>query len=316
MLPGLSQRVSWICLLLFSSAVCFPAIDDYQYSYTDASTDDTAAQTSVEEPAPEPTMEMSAEDEMFSPRSGVQQPAAAQQQAGSQSENQGPSGSATASWASYQPSNYGVSSTSRAGPSYSAPAAAYSPTYAAAPAPSYTTPAAHGGFRGHGASGGYGGYGAAYDGAAEGPSSAGTLVYSGGAPSFRFEGPGFGNEYAPLPMVGFESFNPNGWMPSRSFPDFTVWGAGEVANEGSKHSKGVKGVQQEEEEVETFSVPASSYIVQTRNGYQRAREVSSHMNYAPIMPEPAVIYYEVKQKVAPQDEPVKGGKGQTQQIGL
>ncbi|XP_074518625.1 uncharacterized protein LOC141784691 isoform X2 [Halichoeres trimaculatus] len=167
---------------------------------------------------------------------------------------------------------------------------------------------------GYGGSAGYGGYGASYDGAAEG--SAGTLVYSGGAPSFRFEGPGFGNEYAPLPMVGFESFNPNGWMPSRSFPDFTVWGAGEVANEGSKHSKGVKGVQQEEEEVETFSVPASSYIVQTRNGYQRAREVSSHMNYAPELPEPAVIYYEVKQKVAPQDEPVKGGKGQTQQIGL
>ncbi|CAJ1081381.1 prisilkin-39-like [Xyrichtys novacula] len=167
------------------------------------------------------------------------------------------------------------------------------------------------GFASYGAGDSHGGFGAASYPAGAAPGGDAATVVSSGAPSFRFDGPTFANEWAALPNIGFESFDPNGWMPSRSFPDFTVWGPAEEepANPDGK-GKGGKGVQdEEEEEQETFSVPASSYIVQTRNGYQRARQVTSHMNYSPELPEPAVIYYEVIQRAEPQDEQVKGGKG-------
>ncbi|XP_034534187.1 pro-resilin-like isoform X2 [Notolabrus celidotus] len=379
MLHALSLRVSWICLLLFSSGACFPATkDDYQYPYTAAvSSDEPTAQLSLEEPSYQSESDVS---DNLSPRSGAQlQPSAVQEPAEAQ---QAPAAAAATSWATYQPATYDVSSASRparapqgsghvgapsfhaqsqpqaapaavpyaapAAVSYAAPAAV---SYAAPAAVSYAAPAAvsyaapgasyggfgagsygapgasHGGFNAPAAShggfgaGSYGAPGASHGGfnapaashggfASAGPAYESTILYSG-APSFSFEGSTFGSEWSALPTVGFESFNPNGWMPSRSLPDFSVWGSQEEAAAAAAGvgSKGVKGVQQAEEEVETFSVPASSYIVQTRNGYQRAREVSSHMNYSPEVPEPEVVYYEVVQKAVPQAEPVKGGKG-------
>ncbi|XP_034534195.1 prisilkin-39-like [Notolabrus celidotus] len=210
-----------------------------------------------------------------------------------------------AGWGSGASSSLGAGSAT-----YSAPAVSHG-GYGAAAGGSY------GGYDAAAAGGSYGGYDAAaaggsYGGYAGGAAAGGSTILYSGAPSFSFEGAdSFGSEWSALPTVGFESFNPNGWMPSRSLPDFSVWGSQEEAAAAAAGvgSKGVKGVQQAEEEVETFSVPASSYIVQTRNGYQRAREVSSHMNYSPEAPEPEVVYYEVVQKAVPQAEPVKGGKG-------
>ncbi|CAJ1081382.1 apomucin-like [Xyrichtys novacula] len=325
MLHGLSLRVSWICLLLFSSGACFPAaIDDYQYPYTDVSSVGLSPRSGAPDSHRPPLQSL--------------EPAAAQE-----AEIQSPSTSGATSLASpsYQPNSFVVSSESRparapqssgyvSAPSFSMKPqsaassghfAAYSPAASApshsvaaypaasshfaapvsygAPSMSYGAPAAS-----------HGGFGAAsYPGGAA-PGGETRVVYSG-APSFGFDGPTFATEWAALPSIGFESFDPNGWMPSRSFPDFTVWGPAEEepANPDGK-GKGGKGVQdEEEEEQETFSVPSSSYIVQTRNGYQRARQVTSHMNYSPELPEPAVIYYEVIQRAEPQDEQVKGGKG-------
>ncbi|XP_034534194.1 apomucin-like [Notolabrus celidotus] len=358
MLHALSLRVSWICLLLFSSGACFPATkDEYQYPYAAVSSDGPSPRSGAPEGSRAPLISLQPQ------QAAVQEPAAAQQ---------APAAAAT-SYASpsYQPNSFVVNSASRparnpqgsghvsfsaqsqpgagsaghyAGPavSYAAPAAV---SYAAPAAVAYAAPgasyggfgagsygapgASHGGFNAPAAShggfgaGSYGAPGASHGGfnapaashggfasASAGPAYGSTILYSG-APSFSFEGSTFGSEWSALPTVGFESFNPNGWMPSRSLPDFSVWGSQEEAAAAAAGvgSKGVKGVQQAEEEVETFSVPASSYIVQTRNGYQRAREVSSHMNYSPEAPEPEVVYYEVVQKAVPQAEPVKGGKG-------
>ncbi|XP_041671487.1 uncharacterized protein LOC121528229 [Cheilinus undulatus] len=106
----------------------------------------------------------------------------------------------------------------------------------------------------------------------------------------------------PQHPAGF-SFSPSGWMPSRSFPVLGVWSSEDVS---------AKGVKQEAESEEVSLVPSSSYIVQSRNGYLRAREAVAHLSYVPEQGEPQVIYYEVVQRpeqpAAAPKAPVKGGK--------
>lgn len=87
--------------------------------------------------------------------------------------------------------------------------------------------------------------------------------------------------------------NPNNWMPTRNFPDFSAWEAAEEAPQ----SVG-----------ETSPLPPSSYIIQSRNGYLRAREVLSHSKYSPEYPEPPV--YRFNAVKAPSKSPlVLGSKG-------
>ncbi|XP_041671480.1 arf-GAP domain and FG repeat-containing protein 2-like isoform X3 [Cheilinus undulatus] len=107
----------------------------------------------------------------------------------------------------------------------------------------------------------------------------------------------------PQHPAGLSSFSPSGWMPSRSFPVLGVWSSEDVS---------AKGVKQEAESEEVSLVPSSSYIVQSRNGYLRAREAVAHLSYVPEQGEPQVIYYEVVQRpeqpAAAPKAPVKGGK--------
>lgn len=67
---------------------------------------------------------------------------------------------------------------------------------------------------------------------------------------------------------------PTGWLYTRDFPDLSVLNtAGEVL-------QGAVG--------KMSPLPPSSYIIQSRNGYERAREVMSHSTYTPedIYPPP------------------------------
>ncbi|XP_030256812.1 uncharacterized protein LOC115571504 [Sparus aurata] len=106
-----------------------------------------------------------------------------------------------------------------------------------------------------------------------------------------------------LPWVGQPAggadasfYDPSNWMPSRPFPDLSVWDSGDQMSQGAS---------------ETSPLPPSSYIVQSRNGYLRAREVLSHTNYSPEYPQPPG--YPSKAVKAPSGSPPatgpKGGHG-------
>lgn len=125
------------------------------------------------------------------------------------------------------------------------------------------------------------------------------------APAWRFDGPvSSGNpssggspswEVQPAGEASISLPNPSAWMPSRPFPDFSAW----EAQAGAPQSVG-----------ETSPLPPSSYIIQTRNGYLRAREFLSHMKYSPEYPLPPIAPAEpeVPSKLPPMTGS-KGGKG-------
>lgn len=71
----------------------------------------------------------------------------------------------------------------------------------------------------------------------------------------------------PVQIVRPQFLFPTGWLYARDFPDFNILNtAGEVPQE-------VVG--------KMSPLPPSSYIIQSRNGYKRAREVMSHSRYTP-----------------------------------
>ncbi|XP_036938327.1 uncharacterized protein LOC119010344 [Acanthopagrus latus] len=137
------------------------------------------------------------------------------------------------------------------------------------------------------------------------------FAYPAGNTATAYEsGPSSGYNVAPLPYDNSGSpglpwvgqpaggadasfYDPSSWMPSRPFPDLTVWESGDQMSQGAS---------------ETSPLPPSSYIVQSRNGYLRAREVLSHTNYSPEYPQPPV--YVSKAVKAPSGSlPATGPKG-------
>uniref|UniRef100_A0A671Y2W0 Uncharacterized protein n=1 Tax=Sparus aurata TaxID=8175 RepID=A0A671Y2W0_SPAAU len=115
------------------------------------------------------------------------------------------------------------------------------------------------------------------------------FAYSAGNTATAYgSGPSSGYNVAPLPYDNSGSpglpwvgqpaggadasfYDSSNWMPSRPFPDLSV------LDSGDQMSQGVS---------ETSPLPPSSYIVQSRNGYLRSREVLSHTNYSPEYPQP------------------------------
>uniref|UniRef100_A0A4W6ELA0 Uncharacterized protein n=1 Tax=Lates calcarifer TaxID=8187 RepID=A0A4W6ELA0_LATCA len=77
----------------------------------------------------------------------------------------------------------------------------------------------------------------------------------------------------PAGGVGVAFSDPRKWMPKRQFPDFSAW----ESNVGVPMRAG---------DSETSPLPPSSYIIQSVNGYDRAREFLSHSKYSPEYPEP------------------------------
>ncbi|XP_020513736.2 uncharacterized protein [Labrus bergylta] len=235
MLHALILRVSWMCLLLFSSGACFPANkEDYRYPYSVPFGSGGQA----------------------SPRSGVharaggaRPPLPFLQRKPSvvlQARSGPPTGYTTTG--NQSPSNPGAPEVPPQSVVYVSP-------------PGQSQP--HGGTAGNSEVGvPLAAYRPIYDPANE------------GYPSWPQQ-----------PAGGFQaSFDPSSWMPSRSFPDFGVWG-----------SEDADGVTQQSKSRETRPLPPSSYIMQSRNGYWQARADLSHMKYVPEYPEPQVTNYEVVQ---------------------
>ncbi|XP_040923176.1 fibroin heavy chain-like [Toxotes jaculatrix] len=84
-------------------------------------------------------------------------------------------------------------------------------------------------------------------------------------------------------------------MPSRPFPDFSAWESNVEAPQSMS---------------ETSPLPPSSYIIQSSNGYQRARELLAHTDYSPYYPPPPPLPskpLDVPSKSAPMTGS-KGGK--------
>ncbi|XP_073346125.1 uncharacterized protein [Pagrus major] len=292
---GLFGRLSWICVL-FSSAACFPATKgDYRYPYT-------ATWGSAGGPAPGgPAPGSNLQSEGSRPPLVSLQREAAPQQASYPAANQSPSSAAAGSWQSFEPSRYVVTSGSRS-PEASSLSAGYvsppvgtgkkTPSFSVQPRPVAGTSgesdlgsvyeAPRSGFA-------YpaGNTAAAYD---SGPSSG----YNVAPVSYANAGPP-GLPWVEQPAGGADAsfYDPSDWMPSRPFPDLSVWASGDQSPQSAS---------------ETSPVPPSSYIVQSRNGYQRAREVLSHTQYSPEYPEPPVSPFRAVK--APSKSPrVTGPKG-------
>ncbi|KAM7381076.1 hypothetical protein PAMA_012082 [Pampus argenteus] len=256
MVLRLSLRVSWICLLLISSAACFPATkEDYRYPYTATWLANSGlAPRSLNVPSVGLLPH-------HKPSADLQQPAAPVQQAGSHVGSQSSSSLATGSSPSYQPNTFLVAYDSRAPvvPSgaehVSSPVGTEkkSPSSPVQPQPAdgiWMPPRPVSNFRV--------GYG---DGSALlGSPFADSSLDWGSLPEGLVASPSAG-------LVN----GPSVWMPSRPFPDFGVLDSAQEMLEG---------VNQERP-----PLPPSSYIIQSRNGYQRARETFSHMKYSPEFPQ-------------------------------
>ncbi len=229
-------------------------------------------------------------------------PAVPSQNAGYVSPPVGPAGTGKkAPSFSVQPQPVGTSINSNLGSS----AAAFSPVYEASPFPLTSGSAYPAGAAGNTATRYDSGYGwaryagtpTAYD------SGAGPARYAAAPASWDFgDGPvPYGNPSSPgLPWDAQPAggaygslYDASSWMPSRSFPDFSAWDA------NGEMPQGVS---------ETSPLPPSSYIIQSSNGYQRAREVLSHTKYSPEYPEPPVFAYRAN-KAPSQSPPLTGSKG-------
>ncbi|XP_031171591.1 nuclear envelope pore membrane protein POM 121-like [Sander lucioperca] len=112
MVYGLSLRVSWISLLLFSNSACFPAPKDYRYAYTATwgSGGGTAPESNIQSKGSRPPLV----NLQYGPSANYQHPEADPQQASSPTGNQSPSRVRAPSVAaglspSYEPNSFIVS---------------------------------------------------------------------------------------------------------------------------------------------------------------------------------------------------------------
>ncbi|XP_051273032.1 uncharacterized protein LOC127373011 [Dicentrarchus labrax] len=279
---GLALRVSWICLLL-SSGACFPATKgDYRYPYTP-----TWGSSGRPDPRSKPLSERS--------RLPLQ-PQAAPYQAGTG--NQFPSSlgaavGAAGSSQSYEPNRFIVtydSSSNKpsrapsfsvqhrpaAGPGGNTNVAASSPVYSA----SFAYPAETAGTMAASSS----------LGAGPGPYAAAPATY----PSYRPDPYAYVNPAVPGVAGGADSsfYDPSKWMPSSGFPDFSVW---ETDNQEMPQSVS-----------DPFDVPPPP-IIQSWNGYQRAREDLSHTKYSLDYYDPPAFPLEAA-KAPSKNPPVKDGR--------
>ncbi|XP_059180085.1 uncharacterized protein LOC131959017 isoform X2 [Centropristis striata] len=318
-----SLRVSWICVLLFSSAYCFPKPEDH--TAPRGFSGDAAPRTSPLFPGSQAALM----DQQYGQSAGYQQPS---QQPGAPTGNQSPSGVGGPSVVldtspTYDPSRFLVSSGSSSNKPFSGPEVpSQGAGYVSPPRPANTgssfvkpQPAGTSGQSNVGSGGAasgpvyaapawapaapaWAGYGA-YANTNTGPATYYTADTSSyGSYYAAPETSSYGSDSAPgLPWVEQPvetSFSdPSNWLPRGDFPDFSVWGS----NGNSKMSKTA------ESEEETSPIPSSTYIIQSGNGYLRGLEYRSHTNYAPEDPEPLVFVAEPVRAPRPA-APSKGGK--------
>ncbi|KAM8836132.1 uncharacterized protein AB9W97_001982 [Spinachia spinachia] len=208
MVSEVSLRVSWICLLMFSSGACFPFKNEYKYPYARVSTSPAPASEHYDGSRPEKTAQSGP---------AVYRPLAA----GTPTGNQSPNSKTTGSSPTYQLNQYVVapdSSATRAGP--------------VAP-----------------------------------PKLPGSSAYAPPAgEALRNSPPG---PYQARPAAGAESSSHNR-MQSWFFPHFNVWGTAAVML--PRHQARPSGPSR------------STVIIQSRNGYWRASELSSRSRYTPEYP--------------------------------
>ncbi|XP_054454934.1 mucin-19-like [Anoplopoma fimbria] len=103
--------------------------------------------------------------------------------------------------------------------------------------------------------------------------------------------PGFPWYSQPAEGTDSSSYDQTNWMPSRSLPDFSdLYFNAEMPEQSVS---------------ETSPLPPSSYIIQSRNGYQRAQEVLSSTGYSPEYPEPS--FFASKAVKAPSETPAESG---------
>ncbi|XP_039643137.1 nuclear pore complex protein NUP98A-like isoform X3 [Perca fluviatilis] len=112
MVYGLSSRVSWICLLLFSNSVCFPAPKGYRYPYTATWGSDgrTVPELNLQSEGSRPPLV----NLQYGPSANYQHPEEDSKQASSPTGNQSPSSVGAPSVAaglspSYEPNSFIVS---------------------------------------------------------------------------------------------------------------------------------------------------------------------------------------------------------------
>ncbi|XP_049419343.1 uncharacterized protein LOC125880682 [Epinephelus fuscoguttatus] len=330
MVLGLILRSSWICFLLFGSSAGYPAPKDGQTSqntpglgfrpvpYGGAvsnlvsgagpSYDNTfpatggaasgpvyAAAGNLQSGGSRPPLV----NLQYQPSVSYQQPGAAPQQASSSTGNRSPSSVGAPSASAASSPSYGKKTPSFSVQPQSAAAtsgnvnmgsggAASGPVYGAAPA----YPAA-----------GYMDFGdgpVPYIGAPAASSSAGSYAYA--APVAYNSGGGDSSPGLPWSMQpaggAVSSFSdPSSWMPSRDFPDFSVWDSSAEMPQSMSETSPLP------------PLPPSSYIIQSRNGYQRAQEFLSHTKYSPEYPEPPVFAAETEAPgMSPPEAGPKGGK--------
>ncbi|XP_042336885.1 uncharacterized protein LOC121937620 [Plectropomus leopardus] len=99
-----------------------------------------------------------------------------------------------------------------------------------------------------------------------------------------------------LPWASFP--DPSSWMPSRDFPDFSVWDSNAEMQRSDAASN-------------TSPELPSSYIVQSRNGYQRMHEFLSHTKYDPeyAAPPPPQVFDSEPVEAPYWSPPETGSKG-------
>ncbi|XP_059180090.1 uncharacterized protein LOC131959020 [Centropristis striata] len=285
-----SLRVSWICVLLISSAYCFPKPEDH--TAPRGFSGDAAPRTSPLFPGSQAALM----DQQYGQSAGYQQPS---QQSGAPTGNQSPSGVGGPSVVLGTSPTYDPSRITSKPASTGSFSVQHQPAGGAASGPVYAAPAwapAAPAWTGYG-------YGSSNANANTGPATYYTADTSSyGSYDAAPETSSYGSDSAPgLPWVEQPietSFSdPSNWLPRGDFPDFSVWGS----NANSKMSKTA------ESEEETSPIPSSTYIIQSRNGYLRGLEYRSHTNYAPEDPEPLVFVAEPVRAPRPA-APSKGGK--------
>ncbi|XP_042253775.1 nuclear pore complex protein NUP98A-like [Thunnus maccoyii] len=302
---GLSLRVSWICLL-FSSGACFPATKgDYKYPYTATwlSAGGSAPGSSNLQSGGSHAPLVSLQQE---PSANLQQPAVSQlsqQQASSPTGNQSPSSlGAPSSMANRFLVRYDSSAAvaPSSGTGYTSP-----PVGTGTKTPSFSVqhqPAV--GSSGTSSTGSYGpvyeapSFSSVYPAGNAGQAFHNTASTGGVAAPVAYQDPFSDSSLSwdniPEGAVAFPSapvaYDPSAWVPSSVFP---VWGPAQEGPQGGSE--------------ETSPLPPSSYIIQTRDGYQRAREAYSHMTYSPEYPSPVSGFRAVRR--TGMSAPGTGSKG-------
>ncbi|XP_042364604.1 leucine-rich repeat extensin-like protein 5 [Plectropomus leopardus] len=343
MVDGLSLRVSWICVLLFSSAASFPATKgDYRYPYTWRSGGGSAPGSDLQSEGSGLLVKLQYE------------PEAAPKKSSSPTGNQTPSSAAADSspnrfTVTFDSSGPGSASQSAGyvspplpppppGPGKKAPGSSAGPQSAAwntfpaldfgdgpvpyigGPPPSAGSlsaaddgrddgPVFYGGAGAASQSAGYvspprppppPGPGKKAPGSSAGPQSAAWASASdGSSPYAAAPSAADSADEDSVPGLPWASFpEPSSWMPSRDFPDFSVWDSNAEMQRSDAASN-------------TSPELPSSYIVQSRNGYQRMHEFLSHTKYDPeyAAPPPPQVFDSEPVEAPYWSPPETGSKG-------